>query len=356
MPHSIQEDDKSNQKSVRLDVLAKYDILDTPPDPAFDDIVLLAGQVCDAPIALVSLLDADRQWFKARVGLDACETPLNQSVCVHALKQRDLLVIPDLLQDERTSHSPLVTADPYLRFYAGARLENPDGVALGTLCVVDKLPRPDGLSEAQANALKALAAQVMAQLELRRAITERDRALKAYHRAQKQMRADAVRCAALVRAQQTAAMSVDGIEPNLAAILRDCLVAVPRADGATLITRDNDKITYAAAVGSVIDRVGESKCSSVPFADLCMRTGQPLFSSDIFCDYRADPTTVRLAGHRSLIMVPIAQNGTYVSCLEICARLPGIFTDDDILTARLFAGVIGGCQLTQDELSHKSNI
>ncbi|GJD66578.1 hypothetical protein MPEAHAMD_6776 [Methylobacterium frigidaeris] len=306
---------------------------------------MLASQACDTPIALVSLLDADRQWFKARVGLDACETPLNQSVCVHALKQRNTLVIPDLLHDERTSHSPLVTADPYLRFYAGARLENPNGVALGTLCVVDKLPRPEGLSEAQANALKALAGQVVAQLELRRAIMERDRALKAYHQAQQQMRADAVRCAALIRAQQAVSMSLGGIKPNISSILRDCLAAVPRADGAALITREDKKLTYDAAIGSAASQASAPKWSAVPFADLCMRTGQPFFSSDIFCDQRADPATVKLSSHRSLIIAPILRNGTNVSCLELCARLPGIFTDDDILTARLFAGVLGGIRM-----------
>ncbi|WP_238193570.1 GAF domain-containing protein [Methylobacterium frigidaeris] len=345
MTHNFQIGNKKNEEAARLNALSSYNILDTPPEPAFDDIAMLASQACDTPIALVSLLDADRQWFKARVGLDACETPLNQSVCVHALKQRNTLVIPDLLHDERTSHSPLVTADPYLRFYAGARLENPNGVALGTLCVVDKLPRPEGLSEAQANALKALAGQVVAQLELRRAIMERDRALKAYHQAQQQMRADAVRCAALIRAQQAVSMSLGGIKPNISSILRDCLAAVPRADGAALITREDKKLTYDAAIGSAASQASAPKWSAVPFADLCMRTGQPFFSSDIFCDQRADPATVKLSSHRSLIIAPILRNGTNVSCLELCARLPGIFTDDDILTARLFAGVLGGIRM-----------
>lgn len=329
-------------EATRVEALAKYSVLDTPPEPAFDDIVMLASQVCDAPIALVSLLDADRQWFKARTGLDACETPLNQSVCVHALKQRDLLVIPDLIQDERTNCSPLVTADPHLRFYAGARLENPDGVALGTLCVVDKLPRPEGLSEAQGSALKALAGQVVAQLELRRAIMERDRALKAYYRAQQQMRADAFRCAALIRAQQAVSNSIGGISQNISFILRDCLAAVPRADGAALITRKDEQLIYTAAIGHFANKSDDHKWLLAPFADLCMRTGQPFFSCDISCDQRADPGTAKLSIHRSFIIAPILRNGINVSCLELCARLPGIFTDDDILTARLFAGVIGG--------------
>ena len=154
----------------RLAVLDSFNILDTAPEVGFDDIVMLARQICDTPIALVSLVASDRQWFKAVSGLDACETPLNQSVCRHALNQATTMIIPDLTLDERTKANTLVTAGPLIRFYAGALLTTTSGVAIGTLCVIDTEPRPAGLTESQVAALEALARQVMAQLELRRAM------------------------------------------------------------------------------------------------------------------------------------------------------------------------------------------
>ncbi len=172
----------------RLSALDRYDILDTPAERGFDDIVSLACQLCRTPVALVSFVARDRQWFKARVGFNPCETPLSQSVCAHALGFDDLLVIPDLALDPRTAANTLVTGEPYLRFYAGAPLHTPEGISLGTLCVIDHEPRPGGLSPEQADALRALARQVMVQLELHRAVDNRGQALAAKGRAEEQMR------------------------------------------------------------------------------------------------------------------------------------------------------------------------
>ncbi|MCP1549735.1 MULTISPECIES: PAS domain S-box protein [Methylorubrum] len=157
----------------RLAALARYDILDTPAEVAFDDAVALAAQLCATPTALVSLVTDDRQWFKARLGFTPGETGLDRSVCVHALAQGGLLVIPDLAADPRTCANPLVTGEPGIRFYAGASLTTPEDVAIGTLCVLDTVPRPEGLSAAQAAGLEALARTVMTQLELRRGIAAR---------------------------------------------------------------------------------------------------------------------------------------------------------------------------------------
>lgn len=161
----------------RLAALDSYTVLDTPAEPGFDDIVLLATQICEAPVALVSLVASDRQWFKARIGFEPCETDLESSVCVHALVEPDLLVIPDLTRDARSRDNPLVTGAPFIRFYAGAPLRAPDGEVIGSLCVLDDAPRPAGLTETQASGLRALARQVMSQLELRRAVADRDRAM-----------------------------------------------------------------------------------------------------------------------------------------------------------------------------------
>ena len=153
-----------------LAVLESYAILDTPAEAGFDDAVLLASQICETPIALVSLLARDRQWFKARIGLEACETPLEQSVCAHALRQGGTLVITDLTRDARTRDNALVTGPPHIRFYAGAPLQAPGEPPIGTLCVIDCVPRPGGLSPMQAASLEALARQVMRQMELRRVL------------------------------------------------------------------------------------------------------------------------------------------------------------------------------------------
>ena len=113
-------------------------MLDTEPEPAFDDLTRLAADICDTPIALISLVDADRQWFKSRCGLQACETSRDVSVCAHAFDEREgVLVVPDTQEDERFADSPLVLGEPHIRFYAGVVLWNVDGLPLGALCVID---------------------------------------------------------------------------------------------------------------------------------------------------------------------------------------------------------------------------
>jgi PAS domain S-box-containing protein len=161
----------------RLAALHAYDILDTEPDPAFEDLARLAAEICEAPTALVSLIDSGRQWFKAAVGTDLCATPLDQSVCVLAMRvEEPVFVVPDLSVDPRFAASGLVTGPPFLRFYAGAPLVTPTGARLGMLCVLDTVPRPTGVTPRQAQALQALARQVMAQMELLRALRQRGEA------------------------------------------------------------------------------------------------------------------------------------------------------------------------------------
>jgi len=154
----------------RLEALRRYQILDTRSDPVFDDLAALASYVCGTPIALVSLVDSDRQWIKARVGLDVSETPRDVSFCGHTILANDTLVVEDTLADSRFADNPLVTSDPKIRFYAGAKLTTSDGHALGSLCVIDRVPRK--LTSAQKEALQALSRQVVAQMEYKRNVLE----------------------------------------------------------------------------------------------------------------------------------------------------------------------------------------
>ncbi len=153
----------------RVAALRSYDVLDTACEESFDGVAELARRLLNAPIALVSLIDAERQWFKARVGIEADETPRELSFCGHAILDATgaTMVVPDAQQDPRFAGNPFVTGAPHLRFYAGVPLLNPEGFALGTLCVIDQEPRE--LSEADNATLRALARMVVTTLELRRA-------------------------------------------------------------------------------------------------------------------------------------------------------------------------------------------
>jgi signal transduction histidine kinase len=149
----------------RLRALYALKILDTPPEPDFDDMVSLASRICDTPVSLLNLIDADRQWAKAKVGIEETEVPRAVSFCAQAILGRDLMVVPDAGADARFADNPLVTRARGIRFYAGAPLVTSNGYALGALCVVDATPRR--LARTQLKALRALARQVAIQLELR---------------------------------------------------------------------------------------------------------------------------------------------------------------------------------------------
>jgi PAS domain S-box-containing protein len=159
-----------DNEAARVKALCQLNILDTAPEPAFDDLTRLAAYICQTPVALVTLVDRDRLWFKSKVGLDISEISRDATFCAQAILQSEPLVVNDAQQDEQFAHIPLVQADPAVRFYAGAPLITAEGYGLGTLCVLDYAPRQ--LDSTQLEALQALARQVIAQLELRRSLTE----------------------------------------------------------------------------------------------------------------------------------------------------------------------------------------
>ena len=156
----------SDDEPLRLQNLYSYRILDTAPDDAFEEIANLAADICDAPIALVSLVSDTRQWFKVHVGLDVEETARSVSFCAHAILQDDLFIVSDTLKDPRFADNPLVTGPPHIRFYAGAPLHTDEGYNVGTLCIIDLQPRE--LTPIQRKALSVLRHHVLTLMKIRR--------------------------------------------------------------------------------------------------------------------------------------------------------------------------------------------
>ncbi|AWN39879.1 PAS domain S-box protein [Methylobacterium durans] len=187
MTAEVRDDDRPPAwtEAERLADLRAQKILDSGQEAAYDDLTRIAALVCEAPVALVSFVDEARQWFKAAIGFGCSETSIERSICAHAIREEHLLVLPDLTVDRRTRDNPLVRGEPYMRFYAGAVIRSPDGLPLGSLCVLDRVPRPQGLTPAQAETLCALARQISALLAHRRtleAVSAREAELAASER------------------------------------------------------------------------------------------------------------------------------------------------------------------------------
>jgi PAS domain S-box-containing protein len=183
----------------RLKALYDYQILDTAPEQAFDDLTTLASAICGTPIALVSLVDRNRQWFKSKVGLDATETPRDLAFCAHAiLCPSEPLIVPNALEDERFATNPLVLLDPNIRFYAGVPLVTPNSCPIGTLCVIDQVPRQ--LTSQQIAALQVLGRQVIAQLELRYNLAKLEQTVIQQQRTEQALRSSMATNRALINA------------------------------------------------------------------------------------------------------------------------------------------------------------
>jgi PAS domain S-box-containing protein len=198
----------SPDETARLQALQRYEILDTEPELNFDDATLLASQICGTPIALLSLVDENRQWFKSKVGFLASETPREIAFCAHTILQTDVFVVADARVDERFAANPLVTGDPRVRFYAGAPLLTSDGHALGTICVIDQVPRELSL-EKQA-ALQALSRQVVAQFESRRRLVELRESVAQLKKVEGELRSKTAFFEAVVNSSGDGVLVVDG--------------------------------------------------------------------------------------------------------------------------------------------------
>ena len=243
---------KCENEAERLEALYRYGILDSPRNPAFDDITKLVSRVCDAPIAIVNLIDANRQFFMSEVGVGVRQVPLESSLCAHAILQRGIMIVPDTLEDPRFVDNPLVTGDPSLRFYAGSLLETDDGYPIGTLCVLDFKPRT--LTDEQTEILRVLSHEVMARLELHRKVMELQATIARQRETEERLRAMHERESRIAETLQRSMLiaprddSFDGISVKLAyqAALDEALVGGDFFDAFKL----NDR-TIALVVGDV---------------------------------------------------------------------------------------------------------
>ena len=270
----------------RFAALNSYDILDTAPEQVYDDFTTLAARICGVPIALISLIDKDRQWFKSKIGLDPAETPREQAFCAHAIVDNQLMVVPDASHDSRFDDNPLVTGIPHIRFYAGAPLVTDTGHGLGTLCVIDHVPRE--LTRDQLASLEALSRQLMTQLELRRAmllLKEAERAKKAF-------------VANVSHELRTPSTSIRGAlalvrdsETNLADDSRELLSAAFR-NADRLLALVNDLLDLER-VGSGELAVEKRGCVLAPAIERAAETIRPI-AGDAGVSLKIEPTPVTL--------------------------------------------------------------
>lgn len=298
----------------RLAALADLNVLDTPAEPGFDDIVELAAQVCEAPVALVSLVAGDRQWFKARIGFDRSETDLDSSVCAHALVEQDLLIIPDLARDPRTMANPLVAGEPHIRFYAGAPLRTAAGQVLGSLCVIDGVPREGGLTPAQASGLRNLARQVMSQLELRQALADRDLLLAEQQRASRR-RTGLLRLGDELRDLNTVADMTRAASAIVGQALDVGRAAFGRLDP------DGEYIDVEPdwTVDGMASIAGRHRFADYGGLTEELVRGEALVVDDVLIDSRTAAAPERLIGLgvRSLVNVPVRDGGRTVAVLLV---------------------------------------
>lgn len=258
----------------RIAALHSLNVLDTPPEPDYDALVQLASDICQTPIALISLVDSERQWFKAVVGLGCLETPRESSICAHAItKREDIFLVPDTHDDPRFANNPLVVGDPFIRFYAGTPLITKEGWALGTLCVIDRKPRT--LSDCQLQSLLSLRRHVVNTLELRRVVGIQHQMIQELERAHRALD-DARRIAEEATQKQAeflATMSHEIRTPmnaviGMTALLKNTELTVEQSDYVETIQTSGDHLL--CVINDILDyskiEAGKLEIEHVPFS------------------------------------------------------------------------------------------
>lgn len=320
-------------EQARLDALKSYDILDTPVEPLFDELVEVAAEICDAPMAVINFIADGRQWFKAEKGIGTREMPLDVSICRHAILQPGLFVVPDLSADPRFEKNPLVTQAGGLRFYAGALLETEDGLPLGTVCVLDTKPRPQGLADRQGRVLQSLARHVMSELTLRRTLAERNREIA-------DNRASIAALDTLIATRAEVEASSDDFQRLLDSIVIGALEAVPAADGATVELADGADMVYRAVAGASEPHRGLRIPAEGSLAGRCVAESRPLVADDTEVDPRVNLVSCRLVGARALLTVPLYRRGEAIGVLKLQSARTGAFGTREVTLAQLFTGLL----------------
>ena len=322
------------------DRIAKLDalqIMDTAPEPEFDNIALVAKSLLDAPVALISLVHRNRQWFKARIGFDPSETPINQSICAHALQETELLVIPDLQLDPRSRDNPLVMDAPGIRFYAGAPIIV-DGTAIGSLCVIDLQPRPEGITEAQATGLTALAAQVSAQIASR----QRERGLLDKAEQENASLNQALRRSAALAQLVDAIKETDELPELLrrgSGILASVIPSTRAGFGIVDVTRETVEMQPEWRADGVTSVAGMHHFRDYGSYLEDLKRGEVVIIPDVETDPRtADSADALLAiGIRLLINVPVIQAGRFSAVGFVHSDRRAELSDEDASFIRTLA-------------------
>lgn len=326
----------------RLEALGRSGLLDSLPEESFDRLTRLASRFLDAPVALVTLLDVDRQFFKSAVGLgepwaSRREMPIVYSFCQHALKPGEPLVIEDARLDPRTQDSPAVSEDGFLA-YVGVPLAS-EGQILGTLCVVDTKPRQ--WTEEEIQTLRDLAAGAETEIELRRA--------------ERGARQSEDRLRSIVEAQQVIAGAGLDLDTVLAEVV-ERVRSLTRAAASVVELAEGKEMVYGAASGSAAPHVGLRLGIATSISGLCVRTGEILRSDDTEQDERVDREACRRVGARSLVVVPLTRQDRTVGVLKVYHSRPAAFTEADVQTLQFLAGLLASSLDDAERFAHEQQL
>jgi len=306
---------------------------ETESGNSLDRLVRLAALLCDAPTGLITLVDDIRQIYAAQVGWDGPDTsPLEFGFCPTVVNQAETLVIPEIFADPVHAANP-ITREGGPRFYAGVPLFTEARGVFGALCVLDTVPRPNGLLPAQLDALQALSAQIVSQFELRRALAQRDALLA-------EQRAVSLERDALARVQATIAGSDGNLDTILAALLFNVGEAVPAAEGGVIELVDGHALEYRAVTGVLERHKGLRVTLDGTLTGACVANNEPIRLDEARGNPRVLHSLAEQLGLRSAVLAPVARGAQVLGVLKLQSSQPAAFNDRDLQVVRIFAGAV----------------